>query len=528
MRWQKGFQFNIIALFFLHNNAAKIFKVISWLLSCEHLNNYLYAMGTIKKNAIYNILLSASQLLFPLITFPYVSRVLGPQGIGVVSFIDSLTQYFILVAALGIPIYGVREIAKVRTDPTKRAQVFSELLLIHISSTCLALLVYITVFFSIAKFQAYQHLLLIGSGLLLFQVFMLEWLFQGLEEFPYITKRTLLIRAFSVLAIFLLVKKPQDTLSYYSIFLATLLANAVFNIHYARRFVRFKLVKYKQAIARHWKSLLYIFSLGLVTSVYTLLDTALLGLLSTNTQVGYYATATRLTKLVIMIFVAFATVMIPPLSKAFHIGDRATANRLLKKSFGYMVLLSVPASIGLMVVAPLILRLYAGQEFTDARLSLQILAPTIICISLSNIFGMQILNPTNKEHLFFKAAVVGMVVSVSVNLLLIPFFEHVGAAISALITEFTVLILLGVYALRSVAFGPQWKLLIQAIVASLSFIPIYWAVTLQPLPLTVQLVLMLLLAGMSYIAIQWWLFRNPYITTLWEMFKTKLGLQRKT
>ncbi|WP_134090000.1 flippase [Olivibacter sp. XZL3] len=478
-------------------------------------------MGTIKKNALYNILLSVSQILFPLITFPYISRVLGPVGIGNVSFVDSVTQYFLLVAALGIPVYGIREIAKLKDQPQKRSEVFSELLLIHLSTTGMAVAIYISIFFTLPYFAAYRPLFYLGALVLLFQLFIIEWLFQGMEEFPYITKRTLLVRIGSVLAIFLFVKEAGDELWYYGISCLAVLVNALFNVAYARRFVRF--VPSRRIFKKHGKALLYIFSLGLVTSVYTVLDTALLGLLSTPEQVGYYATSARLVKLVIMIFIAFSTVFIPPLSKAFHEDEEQHAFLLLQKSFAYTILLSVPASIGLYVVAPLLITMYAGADFSEAITSLQVLAPSILFIGLSNVFGMQILNPTHNERLFFRAAVIGMLISLLMNFSLIPVLGHIGAALSSVVTEFCVLVLLIRYALVKVRFRPAWKLLWQAVLASLPAIPIYQLVEKTVDSMVLQLFLVLAATTIVYVCMQAIIFRNRHIFALFDLVKAKVG-----
>ncbi|MEH6305198.1 flippase [Olivibacter sp. CPCC 100613] len=477
-------------------------------------------MGTIKKNALYNVLLSVSQILFPLITFPYVSRILGPVGIGNVSFVDSVTQYFILIAALGIPIYGVREIAKLKDQQEKRSEVFSELLLIHLCTTGLALLLYIGIFFTAPYFKHYQPLFFLGAMVLFFQLFVVEWLFQGMEEFPYITKRTLLIRIGSVLAIFLLVNGSGDEAWYYGISCLAVLINAFFNMTYARRFVYLRPVQ--NIFKKHSKALLYIFSLGLVTSVYTVLDTALLGFLSTPEQVGYYATSARLIKLVIMVFVAFSTVLIPPLSKAFHENDTEHAIMLLEKSFGYTILLSVPASIGLYIVAPLIIPLYAGSQFLEATSSLKTIAPSIVFVSLSNVFGMQILNPTNNEQLFFWAAIAGMFISLLINFSLIPFFGQLGAALSSVITEFSVLILLIFFALKKIQFRPAWKLLWQALISILPTVIIYRFITMYTHTLLLQLVLVMTISAFVYGSIQYFVFRNPHLYGLLGMLRKKL------
>ncbi|SKB48767.1 Membrane protein involved in the export of O-antigen and teichoic acid [Parapedobacter luteus] len=467
------------------------------------------ATNTIKKNALYNIVLSASQVLFPVIVFPYVSRVLGPKGMGSIGFVESFTQYFILLAALGIPIYGVREIAKVRSNERDRSAIFSELLCIHLLSTLVISLIFIGLFLFTPQLSEYRTLFWVGLGVLVGQVFLIEWLFQGLEAFKYITWRSLLIRTMSIVLIFLLVKDESDTLVYYGISLLTVWGNLCMNVLYAQRYVslRFKGLK----LSRHMKPLVNFYAFGIVVSVYTLLDTAILGLFKGDLDVGYYTTAVKLNKLVITVLTALTLVTIPALSQAYHQSDMQRVIGLLHKSFGYIVLIGVPAWAGITIYAEEFITLFAGEQYLPAILSLQIMAPTIFVVGLSNVFGMQILNPSNHERFFLRAALIGMLVSVTTNLLLIPLFGHFGTAATTLLTELVVFFFLYRYSKRVVTFAPDWTLILQALTSALAFLPIYWTVKrLDGHPLMI-LSLGILFCIIGYFLIQYNLFKNVLI-----------------
>ncbi len=478
-------------------------------------------MSSIKKNAVYNIVLSASQVLFPVLVFPYVSRVLGPAGMGSIGFVESFTQYFVLLAALGIPLYGVREIAKVRSNQHDRSIVFSELLCIHLLSTLLVSAIFVVLFLAIPRLSDYRTLFWIGTGILIGQVFLIEWLFQGLEAFKYITWRSLLVRVFAIVLIFLLVRDEGDVLIYYGISLLTVLGNLSMNVLYAKRFVglKFKGLKLK----RHLKPLVYFYSFGIVVSVYTLLDTAILGFFKGDLDVGYYTTAVKLNKLLITVLTALTLVTIPALSQAYQDGDRQRIMALLHKSFGYMALIGIPAWVGLTVYAEEFITLFAGSQYLPAIVSLQIMAPTVFIIGLSNVFGMQILNPSNHERFFLRAALVGMAVSVTLNMVLIPYIGHRGAATTTLVTELVVLVFLYRYSKRVVEFFPDWRLLLKAIVSASVFFPIHLALAhLDAHPILIISTGILFCIG-GYFWIQYALFKNSLMGELADEIRRKLG-----
>jgi O-antigen/teichoic acid export membrane protein len=482
-------------------------------------------VGSIKKNAVYNILLAVSQVLLPLVTFPYISRILLPQGVGTYTFVDSYTQYFVLIAALGIPIYGMREIAKAKKSLVDRSQVFTELLSIHLLVSVLVSVLYIVSFLTLSPLKGHSQLFWIGSSLLLSNVFVIEWFFQGMEQFPFITLRTLCIRVLTVIAIFVFVKSSADTFLYYAINCASVFINAVINCLYARKFVK---ISFRGlSLKRHLTPLLYIFSTGLVTNVYTLLDSVVLGFLTNTVQVGFYTTAVKLSKILIMILVAFTTVLVPPLSLAYKEGRYTDAKILLSKSFNYVIFISVPLSIGIYVIAQPLILLFSGPDFLPAALSLKILSPTILIVGLSYVFGQQIINATGNERYFLISAMIGMVISVGLNLLLIPYIKQTGAAITNLTVEFAVMLLLMRSALQKVPFNPQWSNLVKAIISCLPFFLInYYIENISWSPF-IQLIVIILFSGASYISVQHFIWKSDLLTELVTLLKkTSKGNER--
>jgi len=478
-------------------------------------------VSSIKKNAVYNTFLSLSQVLVPVIVFPYVSRVLGPKGVGDIGFVDSFLQFVVLLSALGIPIYGVREIAKTRHDRLGRSVLFSELLLLHFLSTLLVSVVYWALFTLHPKLAVHHHLFVISMGMLYMQVFMIEWLFQGLEAFAFITKRALVFRLLSVVLIFWLVKAADDTVVYFLIIFLTGVSNMIVNVIYARRYVglRFRNLHLK----RHLKPLLYIFSFGIVVSFYTVLDTSLLGLMRDTKEVGYYNAVTRVVKLVVAVLTAFVLVAIPTLSVSFAKGDLSTIKSVLSKSFGYIALMGVPAAAGLVIYAEDVISLFAGTDFLPAVNALRTMALAVLIVGLSNVFGMQILNPSNNERLFFRAALVGMLVSLTCNLSLIPYFGLYGTAVTNVVTELTVLVFLIIYARRIIDFQPRWLGIGEALFSCVPFIPIRMLIGQLEIQPVLGFFLAIGVSIVSYFSIQQWVFKNQLIDEVKLQLLRRIG-----
>lgn len=472
------------------------------------------AVSNIKKNAAYNIVLSVSQVLFPVLVFPYVSRVLGPDGMGSIGFVESFTQYFVMLAALGIPVYGVREIARYKHDRKIRSTIFSEIVLIHILTTVILSLVYILIFTTIGQLHAYQRLFAISVGIMYVQVFTIEWLFQGMEQFRIVTIRGVFSKLLSIILIYSFVRDENDVAVYYFIIFFSGLLAMLINVYYARDLVALSFSNLK--IRQHLKPMLFIFSFGLIIHVYTVLDTVILGFIKGDTDVGYYTTAIKLSRVIIMVLTAVTVVTIPSLSKQFYDERHEQIKNLLSKSFSYVSLLSVPLVVGLILYAGEIITLFAGDRFMPATYALQIVAPTIAVIGYSNIFGMQILNPSNNEKFFFSAAVAGMVVSLVVNFALVPRFGFIGTSVAALAAELVVLVLLIRFTVRIIDFGADWRLPIKALVSSLVFVPIYYLIRHIDLSAVFALSLGMLFSAISYFAIQYWIWKNTLMLEIVE------------
>jgi O-antigen/teichoic acid export membrane protein len=391
-----------------------------------------------RKNFIYNFILTGSNLFFPLLTFPYLSRILGAEGLGICNFIMSYGQNFIIIAALGMPVYGSREIAKVGEDKAKRSKLFFELLSIHLLFTFFLLIIYITSVFSYDNFKNYKNLALLGGSLILFNVFSLEWLFTGINNFKYITIRSIFIRALSIIAIFLFVKKKNDFAIYFIILICTVFFTVLVDVYYARKFISRKIILSFKGILLHVKPVFILGIYMVLTSIYSVLPATLLGFLSTKLAVGYYYGANRIIRMVISVFSALITVMIPRLNQVLEEKGKNEYLLLVNKSLNVVISFGIPITFLVFLLANPIVMLLAGENFIKSILLIQIMAPIILIVAFAQVFVLLILSVHRKDKNMVSLSFIGMTISLLINIIFIPHFAEKATAFSQLIAEFLV------------------------------------------------------------------------------------------
>ena len=394
---------------------------------------------SIKNNFILNLLNTLTGLLFPLITFPYVSRILFADGIGQIQFFQSIINYIALFSALGIPLYAVREIDRVRDDKLKCSKVAIEILLLHLLLTSIGYIIVGILVVTVTEVKNDVSLFLLLSSHLFFTAIGVAWFYQGVEDFKYITIRSLVVRLLSLIALFLFVKEKSDLFVYATILIAAEVGSNVFNFIRLRKFIDKTIFRtFDLHPFVHLKPALKIFVLNLVISIYVNLDSVMLGFLKNETAVGYYTAATRLTKAILGIVSSLGAVLLPRFSNLISNNNMEEFKKLTTKAIDFVLCLSLPMSIGLIFLASPIIKLFCGETFEPAILTLQIVSPIILFIGLSGILGMQILYPLGKESIVILSTLIGAVINFSLNYWLIPLYAQNGAAFATVIAEFLV------------------------------------------------------------------------------------------
>ena len=428
--------------------------------------------NSIKYNFFFNILFNISKVIFPLITAPYVARVLEPDGVGLFNFANTYASNFALFAALGIPLYGIREIAKCETLQDKTRFV-SEMISVSIFTTLMCSILYIASLFFINQLKENYVLFLLAGLYLYVTPLRIDWYYAGIEEFKYITKRSLLIKALSVLLLFIFVHDKNDLIIYISLNTVCLILNDLWN--YVKLLSSGIKPYFTIRIKKHIKPLFVLFASSVAISIYVMLDTLMLGFISDYEQVGYYNSASHIARVLLPIVTSLAAVAIPRLSLYMKERNWIQINTLINKSLSVVSFLSVPITIAIILVAPTFIPLFYGESFYGAVLPLQVMVLVVIIIGFNNLTGQQVLVALGYDYLFLCSVLSGTVSNFVLNIVLIPQYGAVGAAVASVFAEISVL-------LTSLFFIKKYTQItlakisdyIKNIVVCLGFIPIFY------------------------------------------------------
>ena len=396
-------------------------------------------MKSLAKNSIYNIIYKLFLIAFPLISSIYVSRVLMPSGVGKVAYAQNVVSYFVAFSGLGVSTYGVREIGKVQQDKKKYSKVFIELFTIVFATTLICSFIY---YFWIIAFNPFGNKLLYTvAGLqLLLGAFNVDWFYQGIEEYRYITSRSIVMKLLSLVFMFISVRNEADIVPYALMSSIALAGNNVINIIHIRKYVDFSDIN-KLKFKRHIYPLVVLLSTTLAVELYTKLDVTMLGVLSDDVNVGYYNYATRITTIVVTLATSVSTVLLPRLSYYMENGKIEELNSTVKFVHKGILTITLPAAIGLSIFAKDIMCFMFGELFEPAAITVRILTVLIVIKAIGNLYGAQILVAFGAEKFLLFSTLFGAISNVIMNAFLIPIFEENGAAIASVISELIVCII---------------------------------------------------------------------------------------
>ena len=472
---------------------------------------------SVKKNYFYNVILSGTNLLFPLLTFPYVSRILEPAGIGRAQFAFTFAQYFSIIAAIGIPFYGIKEIAKHRNDKDSLNKTFSELIILSFWASLIALAIYLASVFMIPEFGQNLDLYLISGLVVLFSFLNLDWLFSGLEDFRLITIRSVIIKSLALLILFLFVSDKGDVRAYVWVLTTALSGNYLLNLFYLKKKVRFlhKGLNYK----KHLGPLLFILSSTFATTVYSTLDSVTLGLISNEFEVGLYTAAVKISKIAIPVVTGMSAVLIPRIANAIGKGDKKEEFTILNKSFSFILFLSIPASFGLFLFRDEFILLFSGVDFLPAAESLKYLAFLPFFIGLGYFFGFQVLVPNGLNRGLFLSTIIGLFIFLGLNLLLTPERGAEGTAIAILCTEGLVTILYIAFTPNSIVTKLPWTEIAYCVLISILFYPIKSILNMLNLSTELSLVIGIFTCSLVYFLSQYYIFSNQFVKLGWNLIR---------
>ena len=432
---------------------------------------------SIKLNFILNAGLSLLNVLFPLLTYPYVARSLGPDNLGKVRFVSSFVEYFVIFSQLGLPTLGVREVAKVRDDKEKLSKLVQELLIINLLVTVVSYIVLGVCLLFVPKIVDNKALVIVFSLNIFFGVIGVEWMYRGLEEYGYITVRSVIFKVISVIAIFLLIHTENDYIIYGAILVLATSGSYVCNFIHARKYISFKPTGGYE-FGKHIKNALIFLGMSAATTIYTSLDSLMLGFIKGDTEVGYYDAAVRVKNILVTLITSLGTVILPRASYYVEKGLLDEFRSVIAKALDLVWCAALPCMVYCMMFAYPIVMVLAGEEFIPATVTMIVITPTIFLIGMSNIFGIQMLVPLGRETSLFIAEILGAVIDLILNLILIPRLGATGAAIGTLVAELTVVIVTIVALGKNVIEGficiSYFKIITTLMLSSIVCIPFLW------------------------------------------------------
>lgn len=468
------------------------------------------AKKSIAKNYIYNLIYQMLTILLPLVTTPYLSRVLGAEAIGIYGYTLSIVTYFVLFGSLGIALYGQREIAYVQNSKKKQAQVFWEIVSVRIITLFFSALLFYLTFCMKGEYATYYTILLLE---LVASALDISWYFQGIEDFGKTVVRNIIVKFMSIICIFLFVKTQNDLWKYILIYtLANVLGNGTMWLYIPKLLpkVSFKNLKLK----RHIKPTLSLFVPQIATQVYVVLDKTMIGnIMNDMSAVGYYEQSQKIVKTLVLLVTALGTVMSSRIANSFSEKKKKEVNEYLKRSFQIVWFLGIPAMFGIIAIASKFVPWFYGEGFEPVVSLMIVISPIILAIGLNNVTGVQYLIQVKKQKIYTISVVIGATVNVILNFILISKFGTIGAAIASVIAEFSVF----AYQLYSIRKEFSWKDTIKSS-------PIYWFSGLcmfgvtyfvaQSLPVSViNTFIEIMVGGVTYMLILL-LLRDPFFKAI--------------
>lgn len=395
-------------------------------------------MKSLAKNSLYNVIYKCLAVVFPLITSAYVSRVLLVDGIGKVNSAQNIVQYFVILAALGLPTYGTKVIAAVSKDKEQLNRTFTELFIINGLSTMICTFAYYALVLSISYF-ADRRLLFIVSGLLIpLNVINVDWYYQGKEEYKYIMFRSLAVKSLAFICTFIFVKTEDDYISYAGLMVFANAANYIFNIVHLNKYT--KLDFHGIDLKKHLKPVFVLLAASIAIEVYTLADTTMLTFMSGDSSVGMYSNSMRIIRIIKNMVVAVAAVYLPRLSYYYANDQQDQFLKLVQNGLKILLLAAVPCAIGIMLVSSDLVPLLFGKPFAPASVTTSILAISIVTVAISNFIGYQVLVTIGKEKIMFYSTLMGAIMNIILNYFLIKQWTFNGAAVASVMTEFSIAI----------------------------------------------------------------------------------------
>ena len=398
-------------------------------------------------NLILNGLFSMSAYLFPMVALPYASRILQPAGVGRVSFATSIIAYFIMVAQLGIPTYGIQACAKVKDDREKLSRTVQELFIISIVMDIIVYAALAVALINVPRLSQDKILFVVLSINILFRSIGMEWLYRALEQYEAITLRAVIFQLLSIAALVTLVKDESDYIIYAFLTVAATQGAGIINFIQARKLIDIKPL-WKYDFKRHLKAVAVFFAMACAIMIYTNLDISMIGFIKGDTEVGYYNVAVKIKLVLVTLITTIGTVLLPRTSYYYVKGMEREFRETCKKAMHGVIIIALPVALYFIIFAKESIMLISGSAFMPSVIPMMIIMLTLPFIGMTNIMGIQMLASMGKEKCTLISVVAGAAADFILNIILIPVYGAAGAAAGTLAAEIVVWIVQYIFILR--------------------------------------------------------------------------------
>lgn len=394
---------------------------------------------SLTKNSIFYLIYNVLNVIFPLVTGIYVAHVLLPNSIGQVETARNIAQYFVILSFLGIPTYGLREISKARNDKKELSKVYSELVTINSISTTVFLFIYLVVIFSVPSYRDNLSLFLITGGSIALNFLNNSWLYEGLEEFKYISIRNLIFKIVSFILLVLLVRDENDYIWYAAITVVGTAGNYILNVISAHKFVR---LSFKgMELRRHLKPVFFLVVVNLAIEIYSLVDMTMLGIFCEDENVAFYSYGQKIYKILLQIINTFTMVLVPRIALLYKENRFEEFNQLLTKTLKVIILLTIPMIIGIWFVSDYLICAVYGDIYINASYVLKVLSFILLISPIGYLLGSRIMLVSGHESKMVIPVGIGAIINIIANMILINILQETGAAIASVISEICVMVI---------------------------------------------------------------------------------------
>lgn len=460
-----------------------------------------------KFNYIYSMIYSILTMILPLITAPYISRVIGAKGLGIYSYCYTVVSYFATFALLGVNFYGNRSIAKVRDNSDKTKEVFSEIYSMQLITSAVMIILY--VLYILICVNDNLQIALIMILFVLSPAISVNWFFNGLEMFKITVTRNLIIKIVTVCCTFIFVKNSDDLWKYTAILALGTFFSEGYLIITIRKYVTFVKPKFKN-ILHHFKPNLILFIPIFAVSIYRSMDKLMLKWLVDYEQVGYYTNAEKVINICLACITALGQVMLPKMTNLLSKGEVGQFNLLIKKSIKFVSFLSIAMMFGIFAVANLFIPIFLGEGYEECIPILELLSINLVLLAWGNVLKSEYLIPKEKDYLYIVSVIIGAVVNFGINITLIPQMQARGAAVGTICAELASLVIIMIYVNKEIKLtNIVLECGVYAIIGGIMFF-IVKIVSMVKISDIISLIVQCGIGGMSYVILccLYWHFRH--------------------